>query len=310
MSQEIIFHESNGSGGETKKIKIKKFIKRAAIVVLAIVLTAGGLYFFWQKGNQKKESVENLKNINGDFNQSIALINGISTEKRMKYDDDSDLYLKKTEDELRRTEKALEKIKVFNQKIESSAENNLNKNLKIILEDYYSNALKNLEEYLRYMKYLVDGSDLSVFFSDNMMNLKRKYERGEIKSDLELYEAMAVYLNNGLDKEKKLDPPEKLIAYEKSGVDYFLRFKDIVDKIVVALKNKDRRQVSLMEKELNDLISSYDEKEDEKIEDEYFSSLHQNFSDLRNEAGEVRKKMIESGVNLEINLENQVIDAW
>ncbi|HBP00617.1 MAG TPA: hypothetical protein DD454_00140 [Candidatus Moranbacteria bacterium] len=301
-----------GSAQESanKKRSYRKIMAYSLVVLFALISTSVPIFYFFQKNKQVEAERDYLKKINSDFSSSIVLINGISSETRMEFGEDPDLYLKKAQDELDKTNEAIETVKAGLAGIDKEIRDKPVGGADGELEDFYRNALDSLEEYRTFISYSVDGSDTGVFLFDKIRKLESDYVRGNIKSDDEYYRILRDFMGESMSKIENLTPPDGLAGQNAKDIEDYKKMKSLIDNIVMAYDDKNNAELSKALKDFDEYMESGNDDESEEAEKEYFAALHQKFSDLRMEAVSVQQSLVGWGRELEMNLRVSVIDIW
>ncbi|MBD3299876.1 MAG: hypothetical protein GF347_00830 [Candidatus Moranbacteria bacterium] len=297
-----------------KKKKATGILFYLISVLLISLLMVGIFYNFWRKYQYKLESFDFLAE---NFNDSLTNINEVSDYSYLIQINNSnaEISIKEIEQELSKLDKSIKNIeqnkkRVVNLKTED------HKVIKRDLLSFYDNSLFLLEETSKYYEYTKKIKIINLELFTQKDKLRTNYFTATDLNELSRrIEAFKGFLGSTLDEVRELNPPEELNEYHLKTINYLEKFALITEGLsrglIQELNNSESPSYNKSIEAYNEFIADRSIQRDmDQLMKFYLKTGKEDYDILREQADNIKTKIIVKSVNLEVEQPEINIKNW
>lgn len=306
----------NQANSNVEYVSQKSGIWKWILIVFLIVALAGGAaagWYFWNINKQKKEARTYLANESKAFSNSIALINDLSTEKKLAYksSESKEVFLKKMEEEKGRSEKALAEIKVTRGKNSQTVAGEMAAGASAFLKQYYQEAEEKVSAYNSYISYECEVLKLNISMDGELDKVDAIFKNSkDPKSVAKSMREGQKVMQNFSEQFKAVLPPPGLEEAHNKETAIWERIVSSLDVIASGLENLSLAEVQRGGDIMDEALSDKNMDEVDQLREYYIDEMHKKFSGLRGKADNIKTEFIKSGAGLGAEVANMNIEGW
>lgn len=297
------------------KSKVKKVLL-GIVVVLFVGVSSSGAYYVYYQNKLKKEAKQYLLSESKAFENSVNLINNISTEKNILESEadkeNMELFIKKAESEKSKIERALSEIKITKDKNDQADSNKLVLGLDSLLVQYYQDSLKNISKYDEYLAFGIAVSKEEKKMDEESEKIAKIFDTAQSMDDVTKALGESIkFIENYLAVYKNIKEPEGYSEIKNKKVvlieDMLRVFKDFH----VALQEKNEAGVISAGNRIEEIMSDTKRGKDiVELEKYHFEQMHAGISGVRKSAEVIKTEMLKTSLILGVNLQEIEIESW
>jgi|GEM_PF-2035648 len=227
-------------------------------------------------------------------------------------DKNPDLFIRKVDEESNNSQKALAEVTKNKIQNESAASNNLVSGVDALLKQYYKDAEGSLAGYSQYISYEAMELKTSNEMEQEVKKLEAVFKNAQNLDDaINMLNALIKATEASWDKMKSMAPPSGMEDIQSKKIAFLEKYIQIVKDMSAAIAAKDLAKVEKSLQDMKDFIADTKPVEEiTQLEKYYFNGLHKKFTDLRQEADNIKTELIKNSSELNIPLDSISIEGW